>query len=111
MDAISSAEGNRNAPKGVESLEWPHPANTSMPLLITGGVVSLLVAVAVVADAAAVLASIDWVPLVAGPTEDGDGDFPLLGVSCVGEVLVGERLDIDAGLLLLPSLALVPPCS
>ena len=87
-----------------------------MPLLITGGVVSLL---ATAAGGAAVetddVVVGDREPLLVGTADDGDGDLPLIGGCCVaaGEVLVGERLDIDGGLLLLllPSLALTPPCS
>lgn len=93
-------------------MEWPVvPASTSMPLLITGGVVSLLADAAV--DTAAFVAG-DREPLLVGATTDeGDGDFPFVNGCCVGEVLVGERLDIDGGLLLLllPSLVLALPCS
>ena len=91
-----------------------------MPLLITGEVVSLLAPA--VADAAvdtAVVVVGDRDPLFVGAADDGDGDLPLIGGCCVaaaaatGDVLVGERLDIDGGLLLLllPSLALPAPCS
>ena len=92
-----------------------------MPLLITGEVVSLLAPA--VADAAvdtAVVVVGDRDPLFVGAADDGDGDLPLIGGCCVaaaaaatGDVLVGERLDIDGGLLLLllPSLALPAPYS
>ena len=98
-------------------MEWPVPANTSMPLLITGGVVSLLATAAPVDTAVVVVGERD--PLLVGAAaaddDDGEGDLPLIGGCCVavGEVLDGERLDIDGGLLLLllPSLALAAPCS
>ena len=96
-------------------MEWPVPANTSMPLLITGGVVSLLATAAPVDTAVVVVGERDPLLVGAAADDDGEGDLPLIVVCCVavGEVLDGERLDIDGGLLLLllPSLALAAPCS
>ncbi len=99
----SSAEGNLKGSFGC-------PESTSIPLLITG-VVSLELDEAVVATAGVVL-SLD-------AAVAGEGDFPF-AVAPGGEVLalwfLGDRLETEAGLLLVPfSLVLLLlsglPCS
>ena len=78
----SRAEGNLNVPRGKS---FGCPANTSIPLRITG-VVSLELELAV--DAVGVVRSLD--------AAEGEGDFPF---AAPGDVLCGDMDETDPDLL------------